>query len=373
MKNMKYKIIENNIIYFINDLFIPSRYFLAPINTGFANNGVPNSNFVEFYQKRSGNEIGITYIGNIAIGAEWITNQNTPWISPDSLDWERISSIILKNGSLPGIQLACRLSDTEPLKAWRKKNIKKFMEMRRKRFLEISRKDIENIIRSFIDSAELAIKYGFKVIQFHAAHGYFLAQLLDNRFNLRGDIFGSDPLSFIKLIISEIRMKHKNIIIDIRISLLDGIEDGRIEYKRKCDLIESLFRAGLDIISISNGIYDLNKSFIYPPKSWGHGPFVKMVIPLAKRYPDILWNVAGNIWDIRRLPKELPNNMTFSIARSLIADPEMVKKQMTDNFKNIYKCSRRGDCHYYIRGRNHISCPLEPSLIFKDDEMLQKC
>jgi 2,4-dienoyl-CoA reductase-like NADH-dependent reductase (Old Yellow Enzyme family) len=137
--------------------------------------------------------------------------------------------------------------------------------------------------------------------------------------------------------------------------------------------MDSLSRTDLDMISISNGIYDLNKSLIYPPKSWGHGPFLKMVIPLARRYPGILLNLAGNIWDIRKLKRNIPSNVAFSIARSLIADPKIIEKETKEDFRSIVRCSGKGDCHYYIKGESHISCPLEPSLRFESDGKYQKC
>ncbi len=98
-------------------LVIPSRFFLAPINTGFAQNGYPTKSFVEFYKKRSGHKIGITYIGNVSIGEEWISNPNTPYLAAETQDvWKELSNCIKCNGSIPGIQLACRASKKKRLK-----------------------------------------------------------------------------------------------------------------------------------------------------------------------------------------------------------------------------------------------------------------
>ena len=98
---------------------IPSRFHLAPINTGLAPNGIPNEKFVEFYEKRSGKNIGITYIGNVSIGKTWRTNSNTPWLSPESSEiLKKLSSTIENNGSLPGIQLSCRQSKEKPFREW---------------------------------------------------------------------------------------------------------------------------------------------------------------------------------------------------------------------------------------------------------------
>jgi 2,4-dienoyl-CoA reductase-like NADH-dependent reductase (Old Yellow Enzyme family) len=377
-RNMKLRIFrKSNALcqqFVMREITIPSQFFLAPINTGYATGGNPNSDFIYFYTQRSGHKLGITYVGNVAVGKEWATNSNTPWFSSDSLnDWKKLAITISENGSVPGIQLACRVSKNKPMKGWRRKNVKVHLERVKSQLDELSKNKISDILQEFIDSAGLAIKAGFRVIQIHAAHGYFLSELLDSRLNVRNDRFGADPVSAIHSIVSAIRRIDKTILIDMRLSLVEGLEDRRIEYARKLGLINSLVKTGLDMISLSNGIYDVNKYLIYPPKTWGHAPYINMAVPLALKYPNLLWNIAGNICDIRKLPPESPDNLTFSIARALIADPELIEKSLSGAFNTIRWCTRKGDCHYYSRGKKHIYCPLEPSLNRGGPEFIGKC
>ena len=340
---------------------IPSRFFLAPINTGFAPNGKPNEKFLNFYRERSGKGFGITYIGNVSIGEDYRTNSNTPWLNPyQSEIWKKLSSTIQNNGSLPGIQLACRYSKKKPLKKWTHNNAKEFLDETKKEFLRIPKDVIDQIKERFINAALRAIELGYKVIQIHAAHGYFLAQLLDDRINARSDIYGVHPISFITDLIESIN--NRNIILDIRLSLYDGLESREVELSRKSKLIEQIIKTGIDMISISNGIYDFNKQFIYPPIEWGHGPFIQDVVPLATKFKNIIFNIAGNIWDPRRIPQNVPNNLSFSIARALIADPSIIKKIMSGNSTEIKWCVRKGSCYYYTRGYTEIYCPFDSNL-----------
>ena len=218
----------------------------------------------------------------------------------------------------------------------------------------------QKLINKFILSARFSIDAGFKVIQIHAAHGYFLSLLLNPKLNSRKDIYGLKPLSIIEDIVNRIKSIDKNIIIDIRVSISDGINDvsNGINYD---PIIDKITESGVDIISLSNGIYDINKLLIYPPKSKGHAPHFKIASYLAKRYPALLWNVAGNVWDIRKIPKESPQNLTFGIGRALIADPKLIEKSLAGNFDKINMCLRRGDCHYYTHGLDHLFCPIEVS------------
>lgn len=342
---------------------ILSRFHLAPINTGLAPNGIPNEKFIEFYEKRSGKNIGITYIGNVSIGKNWRTNSNTPCLSPESSEiLKKLSSTIESNGSLPGIQLACRSSKEKPFREWKQDDANLFLKKVKKQFSKLHKEEIHQIKEAFISSAQLSVKLGFKVIQIHAAHGYFLAQLLDDRINGRDDCYGEEPLGLIKEIISSIKNAKSEVFLDIRLSLLDGLEDRQVELKRKYLLIEKILQMNIDIISISNGIYDFNKDFIYPPMEWGHGPFIKDAIPLTQKYPDIIFNLAGNIWDLRKIPTDIPDNMSFSIGRSLIADPALIEKSIYGYFDEILWCPRKGSCHYYINRTSEIYCPLDPSL-----------
>lgn len=346
------------------NIAIPSIFYLAPINTGLAPNGKPNKKFLEFYKKRSGKNIGITYIGNVAVGEEWRTNSNTPWLSNDSKKiWKDLTTIIEKNGSLPGIQIACRHSKEEaPSKMWSRVDAKKFLNDVKEYFSNIPIDVIHQINDAFIKSCRLAIEFGFKVLQIHAAHGYFFSQLLDDRINNRTDIYGADPLNPIRELIEFIKKQEKDIITDLRLSLYDGIEAKSIEFERKSILIEKISMTDIDIISISNGSYDFNKQFIYPPVEWGHGPFIRDVISLAVKHPMKIFNVAGNIWDLRKIPTDIPDNLSFSIGRALIADPEIIKKSISGRFDEIVWCTRRGSCHYYTKGHSEIYCPFDPSI-----------
>lgn len=359
--------------YIKREILLPSRFFLAPINTGFVSEGRPNQHFFDFHQQRSGRGLGITYVGNVSIGREWVTNPNTAVISNNLNDWEKLVSIIERNGSVPGVQLACRAATEKPLQGWKRKNAESFIKTIRTQLAEISKEKIDAIFESFFYSAQLAIKAGFKVIQIHAAHGYFLGQLLDSRLNIRDDCYGRDPLSALYALISDIRSIDRDILIDIRLSLVEGLENNKVEYSRKVDLIGNLVTADLDIISLSNGIYDFNKFLIYPPKALGHGPYIDMAVPLARRYPNLIWNVAGNIWDIRKLPAAIPDNLTLSIGRALIADPALIEKSLSGKFDTVRWCSRRGDCHYYSNGRQHIGCPLEPTINSEFQKSNSKC
>ena len=200
------------------------------------------------------------------------------------------------------------------------------------------------------------------MIQIHAAHGYFISNFLNSKLNNRKDVYGANEIFILKKIVEGIRSILPNVVLDIRISLLDGLASSEIELTEKESIIQDIAELDVDIISISNGIYDIDKQLIYPPAEWGHGVFIDLVIPFALKYPSKVWNVAGNIWDLNLLPPGLPSNISFSVGRSLIADPDFVLKSIQGLHKSIQICTRTNLCHYYSRDLPNIACPVDKHL-----------
>lgn len=347
------------ISYDIKGLNIPSRFFFAPINTGLSENGTLMGEFFDFYKERSHNTIGINYIGNVAIDPKYVTNSNTAYFTDQTSQWEKLVKSISNRGSVPGIQIACRNSSLIPIRKMINNNVEDYLNTVRTDLINIPKEEIQDIINKFIDTSIKASNLGFNVVQIHAAHGYFLSQLISKSINLRVDEYNASDLFFLKAIINGIREKKPNLIIDLRISFLEGINNDIHEKKEKEVLIKKLIELDIDIISFSNGIYDINKQLIYPIEKWGHACFLQNIIEYANKYPNILWNYAGNIWDIEKLClAELPNNLSFSLGRSLIADPLFVEKSINNKTYLINKCGYKNKCHYYSLNLKHIGCPI---------------
>jgi 2,4-dienoyl-CoA reductase-like NADH-dependent reductase (Old Yellow Enzyme family) len=346
----------------IRDINVPSRFFLAPINTGFARNGEPTPDLIRFHSARSGRGIGISYVGNVAIDSESVTNSNTLFFGKNVDTWVRLVEAINSNGSLPGIQIACRRSMLQPPRRWEAQDPDAYISRMRDEISSHPETLLLEVVSKFVLAAETAYKVGFTVIQIHAGHGYFLSSLLNPVLNNRIDLYGLDKAWILKSIVYGIRSALPNVILDVRFSLLDGLDSKESEIAQKQPIIGSIASLDIDILSISNGIYDINKNLIYPPAEWGHGTYIDLALQFAVQHPDKIWNTAGNIWDLRLLPANLPKNLTFSIGRSLIADPEFVVKSIEGRQEGIQVCTRTNRCHYYSRGMQNIACPFDSHL-----------
>ncbi|RGU90437.1 hypothetical protein DWW31_16660 [Clostridium sp. AF15-17LB] len=340
----------------INRLNCPSKLFLAPINTGFSFSSNSENDLNKFHYLRSGNGIGISYVGNVSIASNAKTNINTLTMSQtDGEKWKNLSEIISSNGSLAGMQLGCKISTIPAQRIWIHPNKNEYVTAARKELLQIDKAELNKIKNQYVESAVKAWTYGFKVIQIHAAHGYLLSLMLSPSFNMRTDRYGVAEMGLLTDIVKQIRSEIPDIIIDIRLSLIEGIKSIYQEFCDKRKVIEYMMKLPINIISLSNGIYNINKYYIYPPSEVDARIYLRIGRYFALKYPNKMWNIAGNLFNLDLLKMyDLPN-LTYSLGRSLIRDPLLIKKYYTGRKNEINYCTYCGNCHYYSQGHTSLN------------------
>ena len=337
-------------------LSVDSPFFLAPINTGLAERGVPTPALVDFHRARAGKQIGVAYVGNIAVHPEHATNARTLHATSSSAMWRTIVDAIADAGSVPAAQLATRIAPRPPTRSWAQNNEARLLLELAEFLRSLPTQELDAVALLFGRAATTMAAHGFRVLQIHAAHGYLLSQLLSPALNTRVDEYGRDPSLLLRRCVEEARCGAPDAVIDIRISidveapLALGVPDWMIAG------IVSL----ADVLSVSAGHYDLSRELIYPARRDGENVYLERASALAAIHDSITWNCAGNIRTIHGL--ELGPNMTVSFGRPLIADPEFVEKSLTGRVHEIVACDWNGACHYYTRGRLRIECPLSPDL-----------
>jgi 2,4-dienoyl-CoA reductase-like NADH-dependent reductase (Old Yellow Enzyme family) len=335
---------------------------LAPINTGYAERGNPSQHLINFYGARSSKEIGITFVGTTAISRDTVTNKNT-LILDDQSDlnsFEELSEKIREKGGIPGLQLGCRLTKMTPTTAWQSDSFEKIREEIKKEIYTYSKESFTKIAEDFCQAINLAVKTGYEVIQLHAAHGYFLSLLLSPIFNLRKDEFGYPQCKLVFDIIGKTKQFHPKLILSVRMNCIYGLEDKNEEIESASDIAATLFKAGVDIVDFSAGVYDINKYLIYPSVSDGHACYLPYALKVRRKIRSELGIVsfAGNVWDLSKVDEILEGNMAVSIGRSLIADPQFVSKSFENRTEEIIPCTRDRTCpcHYFSNGGNNIEC-----------------
>ena len=337
-------------------MHFPSRFFLAPINTGYARDGVPTPDLFRFHEARAGHLIGASYVGNVAVNPEYRSNSGTLVLQrSDSELWERLVSAIADRGSVPAVQLACRYSPAASDTKWKSPDIQRYAARTRDFIAGVTAAELSTIEGMFVQSAVIASEVGFRIVQIHAAHGYFLGLLLNRLLNAGPVGFVHDGVGALQRIADGIRRVVPDLLLDIRVSLFDGLEPLKTEMTYRGAQLAAIASLGFDIISLSAGMYDVDRNAIYPGRHHALNTYLDTASDHAVRHPDVVWNVAGNIRAIEGCG-ESPSNLTFGIGRPLIADPEFVSKSLSGRADDIQHCRYSGACHYFSRGRPHIEC-----------------
>jgi 2,4-dienoyl-CoA reductase-like NADH-dependent reductase (Old Yellow Enzyme family) len=341
---------------------LQSRVFLAPINTGFARNGRPSANLVDFHRRRSGPAIGVSMVGNVSVSSSSVTNGRTVVLSEAATlsRFAVLARAITANGSLAGIQLAYCPADLRPAKNWVCRDRRAEQNRLAELVSSITLQALSQALLQYVLSVRLAWRAGFQVIQIHAAHGYLLSLLLHPLVNKRTDRFQFGG-AWLPEFASQVREASYGRILSFRLSLYSGLLDSvGGEVQNSASLTADLSALGVDLVDYSTGFYTVNRKMIYPGAEDGPLPYLELLRGIARSTRCVI-GCAGNVSDLRELPP-IESNMVVSVGRALIADSAFVAKSKALEFDRIVHCTRAGRCHYYSRGRSSIECGVNRDL-----------
>lgn len=115
--------------------------------------------------------------------------------------------------------------------------------------------EVEAKVEEFVRAAERAQRAGFDGVQVHAAHGYLVHQFLSPHTNRRRDIFGADPLRFLREIVAGIR-ERTSLAVLLKLS---GAEDQPrgLSIDRVIDYARAIDGWGVDALEISYGTMEI--------------------------------------------------------------------------------------------------------------------
>lgn len=327
---------------------LPGKLMLAPINTGLFREGHLTPAFFSFHTERAGNGIGVCCVGNVAVSPELVTNEGTAYFSEENLEeWRALTAQITARGSVPAVQLGCRCSSIPPMRDWVNPCPEEYIEAAAEEISGFSPDRLRRIGDLFAEAAGQAWACGFRMIQIHAAHGYLLSLLTSETFNRRQDEYRCRDFKLLKDIVYAVRGKTPGAAVEVRISLLEGLRRAGEELEEKAALLRCLTELPVDLVGVSNGIYNLDKRLIYPPAEWGEEKYLRLGQYLADRFPGQRWSVVGNLRSLPLLRAGDRENLLFAFGRQLIRDPRFIRKYREGRAGEIGRCSGCGNCHYY--------------------------
>lgn len=311
------------------------KVFFLPANTGYNKNGAPDERLINFHNERSGKGIYCSIVGNVVLPGGYGSNNYCTYISEDP-NWDILTTLIEKNGSVPGIQLSSAWPNYQGNRSFVSCS-QDILQYYQDVAYNISKDQINKIFDTLKQGVNIAINKGFRHIQIHAAHGYLISLLIDS-------IFCENYRYSLECLTSLILSIDNKIEVSIRISCLIGIQ---LVDKKRDDTLKRIFDLPADYFDLSFGFYNINKNMIYPEtRSMLHSR-LKKSLELIDKYPLKSFIISGR--SLSWYNDTLPRNAHLGICRDLIANPNFL-------IDTTLHCNQCKECHYYSKGEQFIKC-----------------
>jgi len=183
--------------------------------------------------------------------------------------------------------------------------------------------EMEGIARSFVASAQAAVRLGFDLVELHCAHGYLMHQFLSPLSNQRADNFGGSssarqhwPLRVAERIRAAL---PASMAFGARISANEWTEGG-LDVDHAVDFTRLLQSIGADYVCVSSGSVDAGTRIPFSPGF--QVPFASRV----RRETGIVTRTVGALTEPSQAEDIIASGQAdvVALARAFLADPRWV-------------------------------------------------
>lgn len=224
---------------------------------------------------------------------------------------------------------------------------------------EVSEEEIGKIVEAFGNAAARAKRAGFDLVEIHGAHGYLIAEFLSPDTNRREDRYGGsfpNRMRFAKQVIQRIREAvAESFPISFRMSG-DEYVPGGITLEEAKKIAVEIEKEGVGLIHVSAGTRVTNE-YLIPPMFLPKGCNLHLAQGVKKivTIPVIAAGALGDPVLANQAIKEGKADLV-SMARPLLADPDLPAKAWRGELRDIRYCIRCNDCVSQIRISRSVKC-----------------
>ena len=232
---------------------------------------------------------------------------------------------------------------------------------------EITREAMEEFKNDWVDAAEKLAECGFDAILIHSGHSCPLAQFLSPLTNKRTDEYGGSTENrcrYLIEILDAIRAKvGKKLLIEVRISGTE-FEEGGIDIEEGIRIGE-LIQDHLDILQVSAGMHNPKwMTWVHPCGFRPKMPNVYVAEAFKKsgkfHVPIVTLGAIDSVDSAEAILADGKADMV-TMARSLIADPELIKKCVAGHRDDVTPCIKCMRCHDSTVYGHHFQCSVNPT------------
>ncbi|MHB8090026.1 MAG: oxidoreductase [Syntrophales bacterium] len=224
--------------------------------------------------------------------------------------------------------------------------------------------EINNLIERYGRAALTAQQIGFDVVEIHAGHGYLISNFLSPDSNRRDDEYGGSIEGRSKFLLQVVEHIRQTVGPEFPVSVrLNGADfrPGGFSIEESCVVSQLLEKAGIDLLSISAGVYGSYPLTI--PSFYTKTACFADLSAAIRQKVNIPIAVAGRIPNAAIAEDLLTAGKTDLIAfgRALLADPYLPRKAREDREADTRPCI---SCNYcidtYWGGKN--MCTTNPAM-----------
>ena len=232
---------------------------------------------------------------------------------------------------------------------------------------EITREAMDEFKNDWVDAAEKLADCGFDAILIHSGHSCPLAQFLSPLTTKRTDEYGGSTENrcrYLIEILDAIRARvGKRLLIEVRISGTE-FEEGGIDLDEGIRIGEQI-QDHLDILQVSAGMHNPKwMTWVHPCGFRPPMPNIYVAEAFKKsgkfHVPIVTLGAIDSVDSAEEIIADGKADMV-TMARSLIADPELIKKCVAGHRDDVTPCIKCMRCHDSTVYGHHFQCSVNPT------------
>jgi len=334
---------------------------MSAMHLSYTNDGYANERFYRFYEERARGGAGLIMVGGCQIDAHGYASMLS--INDDRFipGLKELTSRIHQHGSKAGCQLfqAGRYSFSMLSGIQSVAPSPVFSPLTREMPRELTTEEVYKVISDFGQAARRAREAGFDLVEIIGSAGYLVSQFLSPLTNFRQDEFGGSLANRMRFGLEVVREVRRQVGDDYPVGIrLAGNElvPGGTPQEEIIIFARELELAGVDLINVTGGWHESRVPQI--TMNVPDGAFVYLAQAI-KRAVGVKVVASNRLNDIKLAERVLLNGQAdmISIARGLIADPELPLKLAQGRADEIRRCiACNQGCMDHTFGMGIVEC-----------------
>ena len=350
----------------IGGVLLKNRIVSAPTTMHSLSNGelYPTEDAISFFESRARAGVGMVTVAGLKVGKDVADDgQNTAWDVNQPNHRNKLMELV-ERVHFYGAKISMELigifpegytvSDGCSIMGWATGH-------------EITREAMETFKEEWAQAAADLVDCGFDAILIHAGHSVPLAQFLSPLTNKGPDGYGGSTENrcrYLIEILDAIRARvGKKLLIEVRISGTE-FEEGGIDLEEGIRIGEQI-QDHLDILQVSAGMHNPKwMTWVHPCGFRPPMPNVCVAEAFKKtgkfHVPIVTLGAIDSLESAEKIIEDGKADLV-TMARSLIADPELIHKGVKGKTEDVTPCIKCMRCHDSTVYGHHFQCAVNPT------------